>query len=332
MFRLPLLLGVLCLCASAQIGSPQTLFPATAYDFGTVKQGTKIVHGFAIHNGTPVPVTVQGLEFSMPGMTARFGPLIAPGLDRSIAIEWDTSHVAGEIEGQAIVHFGDTAQAPVTLRLKGVVQPPLEILPFPAIFLSAFKGEDNERRLRIVNHQGQPTVFSLSQPSIKHFTATLMELERGKTYEVVAKIPPDVLPGRYDEELSLSTSDPKLARLTIPVHLFVKPNLYANPDVIDFGSVSADPMRKDPAIRELLTQTFLVKKRAGEFAITKITSDLEALELRKDPPHGDSSTYRIDVALNPQMIKAGKLEGSIEIDTDDKDFPKIRIPVTGRVF
>ena len=148
----------------------------------------------------------------------------------------------------------------------------------------------------------------------------------------MAKIPPNVLPGRYDEELSLSTNAPKPARLTIPVHLFVKPDLYANPDVIDFGSVSGDSMRKDPAILESLTQTFLVKKRDGVFAITKITSELKVLDLRKDPPEGDSSTYRIDVALNPREIKAGNLEGSIEIDTDDKDFPTIRIPVTGRVF
>src|SRR5258708_2146397 len=161
MLRLPLLLGMLCLGVSAQFQSSETV-----YDFGTVPQGTKIVHGFSIHNSSAVPVTVQGLEFSMPGMTARFGALIAPGLDHSIAIEWDTSHVAGEIEGQAIIHFGDTSQAPVTLRLTGVVQPPLQILPFPAIFLSAFQGEDSERRLRIVNHHGQPTVGSLSQPSL----------------------------------------------------------------------------------------------------------------------------------------------------------------------
>jgi hypothetical protein len=327
MLRLPLLLGMVCLCVSAQVESPET-----TYDFGAVPQGTKIVHRFAIHNSTSVPVTVQGLEFSMPGMTARFGALIAPGLDRSIAIEWDTSRVAGEIEGQAIVHFGDTSQAPVTFRLRGVVQPPLEILPFPAIFLSAFQGEDIERRLKIVNHQGQPTVVSLSQPAIKHFTATLKELERGKTYEVVAKIPPGVLPGRYDEELALSTNDPKSARLTIPVHLFVKANLYANPDAIDFGSVSADATRKDSAPRELSIQTFLVKKRDGVFAITKMRSDLETLELRRDPTNGDSSTYRIDVALNPKTIKVGKLEGFIEIDTDDKDFPHIKIPVTGRVY
>ncbi len=327
MLRLLLLLGMLCLYASAQVESPETV-----YDFGTVPQGTKIVHRFSIHNSTPVPVTVQGLEFSMPGMTARFGALIAPGLDRSIAVEWDTSHVASEIEGQAIVHFGDPSQAPVTLRLKGVVQPPLEILPFPAIFLSAFQGEDVERRLKIVNHQGQPTVVSLSQPSIKHFTATLLELEHGTAYEVVAKIPPDVLPGHYDEQLALSTDDPKAASLTIPVHLIIKANLYASPDVIDFGSVSADATRDNPAIRELSTQTFLVKKRGGVFAITKIGSDLEALELRQDPKAGDTSTYRIDVALNPQTITAGKLDGFIEIDTDDKDFPHIRIPVTGRVF
>jgi len=323
---------MLSLCASAQIEPPQALFPETTYDFGTVKQGTKVLHGFVIKNSTSLPVTVQGLEFSMPGMTARFRPLIASGLDRSIAIEWDTSHVAGEIEGQAIVHFGDPSQAPVALRLNGVVQPPVEILPLPAIFLSAFQGEDIQRRLKIVSHQEQPIFLWLSQPSIKHFTATLTELERGKTYEVVAKIPPAVLPGHYDEELSFSTNDPELGRLTIPVHVFVKPNLYVNPDVVDFGSVSADAMRKDPAIRELLTQTFLVKKRDGAFAITKITSDLEALELRKDPPQGGSSTYRIDVALNPQKVKVGKLAGYIELDTDDKDFPEIRIPVTGRVF
>ena len=274
MFRVPLLLGMLCLCTSAQVDTP-----GTVYDFGTVPQGTKIVHGFAIHNSTSTPVTVQGLEFSTSGMTARFGPVIGPGLDRGIAIEWDTSHVAGEIEGQAIVHFSDTSQPPLTLRLRTVVQPPLEILPFPAIFLSAFQGEASERRLRIVNHQPQATVFSLSQPSIKHFTATLTELERGKTYEVVATIPPDVLPGRYDEELALSTNDPKPIKLTIPVHLFVKSNVYANPDMIDFGSVSANAMRSDSARRELSTQTFLVKKRDGVFAITKITSDLDALEL-----------------------------------------------------
>ena len=331
MLRLPFLVAILCLCASAQIESPAILFPETTYDFGTVTQGTKILHHFTVNNNTSSPVTLLGLEFSMPGMTGRFRPLILSGVDRSLAIEWDTTHVAGVIEGQAIVHFGDASHVPVALRLKGVVQPPIEILPQPAIFLSEFQGEDIERRVQIINHQQQSTVLSLPQVSSKHFTATLSQIERGRVYEVIVKIPPSVAPGHYDEELSVSTNDSKLDKLTIPVHLFVKPDLYANPDSVDFGLISADRIQKDRALSDRFTQTFLVTKRDRQFAITKVTSDVEGLVLTRDP-QGRSSTYRIDVALDPQRLKVGTLEGFIRIGTDDKDFPEIKIPVVGRVY
>jgi hypothetical protein len=148
----------------------------------------------------------------------------------------------------------------------------------------------------------------------------------------VARIPSATLPGRYDEELSLSTDNPKLGGITIPVHVLVKPDLYANPEAVDFGPVSAEELRKNPATRELVTQTFLIKRRQGEFQIMKIESDLEVVEVRNSPLHGKSSTFRIDVALNSQKIKAGTFTGSLEIKTDDKDFPLITVPVTGRVF
>ncbi len=331
MRRLPLLVGILCLWASAQVESPPALFPETTYDFGTVKQGTKILHDFVMKNITSSPVTVLGLEFSMPGMTGRFRPLIAAGVDSRLDIEWDTTHLAGDIEGRAIVHFGDASQVPVALRLKGIVQPPIEILPLPAIFLSEFQGEGIEPRLKIINHQEQPTVLSLSQSSNKHFIAMLSDIEHGRVYEIVVKIPPWVAPGHYDEELSVSTNDSKIGKLTIPVHLFVKPDLYANPDSIDFGSISVDRIHKDHALRERFTQTFLLRKRDGQFAITKITSEVEGLVVTKDP-QTEGSTFRIDVALDPQRLKVGKLEGFIKISTNDEDFPEIKIPVAGRVF
>jgi hypothetical protein len=119
--------------------------------------------------------------------------------------------------------------------------------------------------------------------------------------------------------------------MTVPVHLFVKADLYVNPDSVDFGQVSANLLRSDSASRSFLTQTFLVKKREGKFEITKITSDLPGIKIIQDPTHGQSSSYRIDVALDPQKIRLGKLEGSLEIDTSDRDFPRIKVPVTGYV-
>jgi hypothetical protein len=333
MIRALIILGLLCRCLVAQSAEPAgVLFSETSYDFGMVKQGSKVVHGFPVKNRTTTPVTIKSVQLSIPGMSARFRPAIVPDGEGAITLEWDTSHLSGDMVGEAIVLFADSRERTETLLLKGVVRPALEILPYPAIFLSSFRGEDNECRLKIVNNTEEPTAISLPATGSKHFIASLTTIEPGRVYELVAKIPSAAAPGRYDDELPLSTHNPKLPDITIPVHVFVKPDLYANPEAIDFGVVSAEELRKNPATRELLTQTFLMKRRKGEFEIKKIASDLEVLEVRKDPPVGKSSTYRIDVRLNPQEIKAGKLAGSIEIETDDKEFPLITVPVTGRVF
>ncbi len=312
MFRLHLLVVVLCICAPAY-GAGSAVFPEQAYDFGTVKQGEIVTHVFAVRNEGVTPVTIERVELAMPGVTARFRPLITAGGEGKITLQWDTSHVTGEMEEEAIVHFD------------GASQP-------PAIFLSAFQGEKNERRLRIVNNEEKPVAISLEPVTSDHFVASVTTVEPGKIFELTAKIPATASPGHYDEQLALATSDPKLRKIVIPVHLFVKPDLYANPDVADFGQVSADELRKNPTKRELLTQTFLVKKREGSFAIARVRSTVEGLDVRIDPKNGKSSTFRVDVALNPERIKTGKLEGFILVETDDKNFPEIKVPVSGAIF
>ena len=333
MIRILVILGLLCPYLPAQTADPSgVIFPETTYDFGTVKQGSIVVHSFAVKNIGTAPVTIKNVQLSIPGMNARFRPVLAPDSEGTITLGWDTSHSTGEMDGEATVLFGDGSEQRETLLLKGIVRPPLEILPYPAIFLSAFHGEDTECRLKIVNNVEEPVAISLSATEGKHFVASLTTVQPGKVYELVARIPSAALPGRYDEELALSTSNPKLAGFTIPVHVFVKPDLYANPETIDFGAVSAEELRKNPATRELSTQTFLVKKRNGEFEINKVESDLEGLEVRKDPPRGKSSTYRVDVALDPRKLKLGKIAGFVKIFTNDQEFPLIKIPVRGSTF
>ena len=330
-FRLHLVVAVLCICAPAY-GAGSAVFPEHAYDFGTVKQGEIVSHAFPVRNEGVTPVTIERVELAMPGVTARFRPLIAAGGEGKITLEWNTSHVTGEMGEEAIVHFDGASQPMATLLVKAVVKPPLELLPFPAIFLSAFQGEKKEGRLRILNNEEKPVAISLAQPAGNHFTASLSTVEPGRIYEIAALITATASPGHYDEELSLKTDSPKRGEVTIPVHLFVKPDLYANPDVADFGQVSADELRKNTSKREFLTQTFLVQKREGSFAITRVRSTVEGLDVRIDPKNGKSSTFRVDVGLNPERIKTGKLDGFILVETDDKNFPEIRVPVSGAIF
>lgn len=333
MIRILRILGLLCLCLPAYAADTTGLiFLETTYDFGTVKQGSRVVHRFAVKNSTNTPLIIKSVQFSIPGMNARFKPAVAPGIEGAITVEWDTSHLSGAMEGQASVLLGEGPEQQQSLLLKAVVQPPLEIRPYPAIFLSAFRGEENECRLRIINHEDEPVSISLPTSAGEHFTASLTTIQPGNVYELVARIPSAVLPGRYDEELHLSSDNAKFSGLTVPVHVFVKPDLYANPEALDFGSVSVEEIRKSPAARELLMQTFLVKKRSGEFEIKQVHSTVEGIEATKDPPDGKSSTYRIDVALNPDKMRRGHITGIVEITTNDKSFRLIQIPVTVSVF
>lgn len=333
MIRVVTILALLCLCLPAQAADAADVsFPESTYDFGTVKQGSRVVHRFAVKNTSTVSVTIKSVQISVPGLTARFKPVVAAGSEGAITVEWDTSHLSGEMDGQANVLLSEGPEQQETLLLKVVVQPPIEILPYPAIFLSAFRGEAIESRLKIVNHEDEPITLSLPTSAGEHFTASLAMIQPGKVYELVGRIPPATLTGRYDEELHFATDNAKLATMTIPVHVFVKPDLYANPEKVDFGSLSIEEIRKSPAARELLTQTFLVKKRSGEFEIKQVQSTAEGIEVTKDPPDGKNSTYRIDVALNPEKVKQGNTTGFVEITTNDRSIPLIKVPFTVSLF
>lgn len=306
-------------------------YQENTFDFGTAKQGAKIVHAFPIRNSGASPLTIQTVELSMPGMKARFKPVVIPGTEGSVTVEWDTSHLSGEIVGQVLVQCADNSCNPPPFLLKGVVKPPIEILPIPAVFLSEFQGEDNEQRLKIVNNETSPLMLRLSEQGSKHVVARLETVQPGRSYELVTRIASGTLPGRYDEQLLLTSDNAQIGTLTVPVHFFLKADLYANPDSVDFGQVSMAEL-SNPAKRAFLTQTFLVKKRVGNFQITQITSDVPGLEVNQDPTHQESSTYRIDVGLDPKKMKPGKLEGSLELNTTDAAFPIIKVPVTAYLF
>src|SRR5437660_10013068 len=120
MFRLHLLVVVLCICAPTY-GAGTAVFPEQTYDFGTVKQGEIVTHVFPVRNEGVTPLTIERVELAMPGVTARFRPLITVCGEVKITLPWDTSHVTGEFEKEAIVRF-DVASHTVSVRLvKAVV-------------------------------------------------------------------------------------------------------------------------------------------------------------------------------------------------------------------
>ena len=89
---------------------------------------------------------------------------------------------------------------------------------------------------------------------------------------------------------------------------------------------------RNPATAGLLTQTFLLRKRTGKFGITRISTNLDLVQVTRTPEHGNASTHRIDLALSPRSVKRGSFEGMVAIKTLDKKYSEIRVLVRGTIL
>jgi hypothetical protein len=316
-----LVLPVVFLAASQP---PRVTLSPASYDFGTVKQGETVRHAFAVKNSGDTPLRIERVELQLPGMKARFKPVVPPRGEGSIEIEWATERIAGTLDTEALVLVDDPAISPLRLALKLRATPPLEILPLPAVFLSAYAGEKVERVLTVESHEEAPITATVEGGG-GLVDATLAPLAPGKRFSLTVRPAERVKPGRYEDTLTLRATGARPLTAHIPVHLFVKPDLYANPETVDFGRVGAAQKTDAPV------ETFLVKRRQGDFNVTSITCADPRVKI-EITPKTPSETFRVDVRLVPSAPGSGKLETSIRIATDDPRFPALVVPVRAEVM
>lgn len=317
---------------AAASGEPaRAVFAETRHEFGTVNQGVKLSHAFKVRNDGNMPLVIRSVDLQEPGMKVSFTASVGAGQAAQITIDWDTSRLQGLVEGRALVNFSDPSRPQVELVLSGSVLPSIEILPMPVVFFSVYKGETAERSITVVNHEARPLQITRVEPGGTHFEATLTPVDPGKVFRLDVRVPRDVAPGRYMEAVYLHTNHPTMSRLAIGVNVLVKNDLYVNPEAVDLGRMSIKELTEQPALLQMLTQSLMVKKRAGEFSIRAISFDLEVLSITRSPV-GRGQAFRVDVSLVHEKLKPGPITGTIRIVTDDKEFPELIIPVRGEVY
>ncbi|MGH9785480.1 MAG: hypothetical protein ACRD88_14985, partial [Terriglobia bacterium] len=233
------------------------------------------------------------------------------------------------IEGKALIHWNDPIRARASLTLKGYVVPRIAIEPMPAVFLSAFTAEPAERTLTIRNNEPQPLAITSVEHSAR-LSVSVAEVEPGKVFILTARSVNGVPTGRYEESLTLVTDNPGANRINLPVHLWVKPDLYANPENVDFGTLRMEEVQRSN-LTASLTQTFFLKRRGDAFRITAIVCDSSAVDVTQSPA-GPSNSFQIDVRLRPEALRRGSLDGKIRVMTTDPRFPEVVIPLSGTLI
>jgi hypothetical protein len=301
----------------------------SSHDFGTVKAGTVVTHMFPV--SLPAPdASVQRVELSQSGMTARLTRASEHDDQLALTVTWNTMPLDGRVESHALVRWSDQSYAPVRLTLRGTVTPVIALEPFPAVFFSVYQDEGGEGTVKIVNRDDRPLEITQLEPVGNHFTAQVRTLVPGQEYALVVNVPAGTEFGRFQERVVIHTNQPVRPEVPVAVNVLVKPDLYASPEVVDFGEVNLQQLLRVPGLRDdALTQVVGIRRRQGAFAITSVSS-IPGVEVTISPS-GPAETFRMDIKLIPDQVKQGMVSGVIRLGTSDPMFPEITVPVRGEI-
>jgi hypothetical protein len=319
-----LIFSMLLLLTSAAGGAPSGYLPEVSFNFGKVRQGEIVEHGFALRNTSSLPMKLQIVGLSHPGMKVKAPQVVLPGAEALISVNWDTRSVRGDIAATVLLRLNEVESTSLTLKAR--VVPPIDILPLPAVFISGFRHEKAVRTLEMVNNEEAPlniTHIAASEPSeaASIFSANFRATEPGRRYEIDVELKANAPAGKSQQALEIFTDHPDFPVIEVPVNVFVKDEVYVNPEAVDFGEIT---------IKNPIQETFFLKKHFGAIEILSVESDLPCLKIQHNQD-ATGSSHEFLVDFQGGDVRDGPFSGHIYIRTDDAAFSEITVPVKGEV-
>jgi hypothetical protein len=214
------------------------------------------------------------------------------------------------------------------VTIRGYQVEGIEYKPLGAIITSVARGAVQEASLEITSRRPAPLkILDVVNPS-QRFTAHVETLEEGKRFRLVVTVKGEGPAGKQQHILELKTNLEDAPILRIPVHTYVREKVRAFPESVFMGRYPLSEIRGNPAVAKQRAQILMVyRDGTTDFQITA-SSDLPYLKvLSERGPKGDR--YENTISIDPDLATPGIIKGNIIINTNDPDFPKLTVPVTG---
>jgi hypothetical protein len=321
------LYGVVALVAlhSAALAGPADLFEAKEKDFGVSPKGTMLVHYFRFTNTTKETITLGQPRVSCGCVTPALSTnRVAPGETAAVIAYMDTRRIqyAGVTKTVLVyVPFQSPQFTEVALRVTTVTRDDLMMSPDTIAFGTVTKGKSATATTKVTftsdpkwEVKGAKSSGAFVKPEFKLVSRTGTIV----TYEVTATLDAECPSGNWTSDIFLETSNAAVAKLRIPVSVIVAPAVSASPETVSFGNLK---MGNGSEQKVTLTAgapfKILEVNGAGDDFTVKIDSDVAL------------ASHTVTITANPKA--AGGLNRTLEIVTDNKEQPKVLVPVTAKV-
>lgn len=308
---------------SAASNGPKAVFPEARFDFGKVPSGVVVEHDFAVNNQGTAPMVIEKVSMTTPLLVTGMPHTVAPGAEGRIHFKLDTANLGGRFEGTILVFLTDPALPQVNLTFSGHIIPPIELSPMPAFFVAGQRGRGNRAGIEIVNHESQPLRIEKIEHPTERFTTQLETLKQGQRYRLTLILKPDGPGGRATDTVQIRTTSKRMPVLKVNANTYLSERVHTFPDAVDFGT-----WRVGDAGGAALT--LMVYQEGGTDFKAQLSTDIPGLSLKSDRgPKGDR--YQAEIRLISEKIRVGPIKGSIFIDTNDREFPRVVVPVYGQI-
>jgi Protein of unknown function (DUF1573) len=314
----------------AAADSPHAVFSETTFQFERVLEGAVVEHEFALKNAGSAPLRIIGVRMTSPLIVTSMPASVAPGSEAKIRIRLDTSGLRGHFPGEIEVSLDDPTLPEASLEFEGDIVPSVEVSPAPAFFLAGRRGELRQASVEIINHEPEPLRIDEPHYSSDRFSTKLDTLEEGRRYRLTLLLRPDGPGGRHSEPILLPTSSRSHPALTIVANTLLRERVYTFPDAVDFGTIRLRDIDRDPQWLRRTAQTLMVYQFGGADFSVILRTDLSQLAFSSERgPKWDR--YQNTLTLIQEKLMPGVIHGSIFVETNDKEFPLLVVPVFGDV-
>jgi hypothetical protein len=299
-----------------------SLFEEQGRDFGSVPRGPTLNHPFRLTNQTNQTVHIASVRVSCGCVSA--GALrdeIAPGQSTAIVANMDTMRFYGTRTVTIYVQFDRPHWEEVRLWVRANSRDDVSIAPDSIAFGQIRHGANPTATVNVsLMGNGQWQILE-SRGESNYVQTGIKEIKREDshvTYQLTARLRSDTPIGKWFSDVWLTTNNPSMPRVRVPLTVEIEPALSINPASVVLGPVKTggESERK------------IIVRGAEPFRITRIEGTDDSWSVQESSP--DSKPVHV-LTVKLKGTTPGDLTKTLRVLTDLKQEGDVEFQATAQV-
>ncbi len=307
---------------SASVKKAKIFFENSDFNFGKVYKGQKVEHIFKFNNHGTNTLEIKKVKPSC-GCTAAVlsSNSILPGETGEIKVTFNSGNYRGNINKTISVLSNDPDTPSHKLTFSVEIIQEINFKPININFGSIRADNQTDKSVKVSITSQSGADFKITKiTSTKPFVKTTSTVDQKGEYTIEATLKDYHEIGRFSGKIFLQTNSIRQPTASMIFYGVVEGDIAINQKRIYYGTI--------PEGREITKKLFIkINEDNIKILNTKISPDY--LSIKVDERYEQRNPHcLIDIKLHKEA-PIGKIDGLLEIHSNSKEQPVIKIPITG---